>query len=202
MGQHADTRRPGAARLAAAPLTFLIAALAGSPAAAQDYPSRTVGDWTVAASKDGEGCFITRTFDGSGDTTLLLGLNTSGSNHLSVLNENWSIKPKARMALSFRLSGGGYPDHPVVGMAADGKKGFVTDFDPKFLGHFAASKALHIYRGKVPVEQLPLVGSGAAVTELRRCVDLLQARSRAPAADPKRSTRIPKDPFAPGAKAP
>jgi hypothetical protein len=84
-------------------------------------------------------------------------------------------------------------------MASDGKRGFVTNFDAKFPGHFAASKAIQIYRGKVPVEQLALDGSGAAVAELRRCVGL-HATTRATGTREKaRSGRIPRDPFAPDA---
>ena len=46
--------------------------LAGSPAAAQDYPARDVGGWTVAASKDRSGCFVTRTYDGAGSQAPVL----------------------------------------------------------------------------------------------------------------------------------
>lgn len=173
---------------------------ASAGAAAQDYPVRTVGQWTVAASKDKSGCFLTRTYDGSGATTLLLGLDVDGSNRLSVLNENWSIKPQDRQTLSFRLSEGGYPDQPVFGMASDGKKGFVTSFESKFPAYFGGSKALHIYRGKVPVELLNLDGSGAAVAELRRCVALFKMRGKAGARDKDRDDGVPKDPFAPDAK--
>jgi hypothetical protein len=181
-------------------LLFALPALfASAPASAQDYPSRDVGGWTVAASKDGGGCFLTRSYPGSGETTVLLGLDVDGSNRVSVLNRNWSIKPKERWKLTFKLSSGGYPNHPVVGMASDGKQGFVTNFDAKFPVHFAASKALHIYRGDVPVEQLSLDGSGAAVAELRRCVGLHATKPAAGAGEKGRSGRIPKDPFAPDA---
>ncbi|MDT8761002.1 hypothetical protein MZO42_20070 [Sphingomonas psychrotolerans] len=172
---------------------------ANVPAAAQDYSARDVGGWTIAASRDGGGCFLTRTYPGSRGTTLLLGLDVDGSNRLSVLNANWSIKPKDRWKLTFKLSSGGYADHPVVGMASDGKRGFVTNFDAKFPAHFAASKALHIYRGKIPVEQLSLDGSGTAVAELRRCVEIHAAKPAAGGGDKARSKRIPKDPFAPDA---
>lgn len=176
--------------------------LAAAHASAEEYAVRDIGGWTVAASKDKRGCFVTRTYAGAGGTTLLLGLDVDGGNHLSVLNANWSIKPKDRWKLSFRLSSGGYPAHPVVGMASDGKRGFVTNFDAKFPSHFAASKALHIYRGEVPVEQLALDGSGAAIAELRRCVGIHAAPSAPEGADARRSGRIPKDPFAPRAGLP
>lgn len=168
---------------------------ASTPVWAQDYPSREVSGWTVAASTDKQGCFLTREYARSGETTLLLGIDIDGSNHLSVLNRNWSIKPKDRLKLSFRLTKGGYADHFAVGIVSDGKQGFVTNFDAKFPGHFAASKALQIYRGKVPVEQLSLEGSAAAITELRRCVELHRTSAK-PAAAQNRSSRIPKDPFA------
>ena len=161
---------------------------------------RDVGGWTVAASKDKSGCFMTRTYEGAGETTLLLGLDIDGSNHLSVLNDNWSIKPQDRLNLNFRLSNGGYSKHPVVGMASEGKKGFVTNFETKFLSYFAVSKGLHIYRDEVPVEQLSLDGSGAAVAELRRCVDIYRAKTAAGAREKGRSDQIPEDPFAPDAK--
>ena len=182
------------------PLALVAGLLASAPAAAQEYSARDVGGWTVAASKDGRGCFLTRTYAGAGGTTLLLGLDVDGANRLSVLNQNWSIKPKDRWKLTFKLTSGGYPNHPVVGMASDGKKGFVTDFDAKFPGHFAGSRALHIYRGEVPVEQLGLDGSGAAVAELRRCVGIQAATPAAGERETRRSDRIPKDPFAPDAR--
>jgi hypothetical protein len=175
-------------------LSVLLAGLlASTQAGAQGFPAKDVGGWTVAASKDGEGCFLTKTFAGAGGTTLLLGLDRDGSNHLSLLNANWSIKAKERWKLTFKLSAGGYAKHQVVGMASDGKKGFVTSFDAKFPAHFATSKAIHIYRGDVPVEQLNLEGSGAAVAELRRCIGVIGTA----VAETGRSDRIPKDPFAP-----
>nr|WP_221239609.1 hypothetical protein [Sphingomonas xinjiangensis] len=170
---------------------------ASAPASAQKYRAQDVRGWTVAASKGGRGCFLTKDYGGVGGTTLLLGLGVDGENHLSVLNYNWSIKPKERLRLNFRLSGGGYSKHLAIGMASDGKKGFVTNFEPKFPTYFAASKALQIYRGEVPVEQLSLDGSGAAVSELRRCVDLHRTAPAAEAQERERSSNIPKDPFAP-----
>jgi hypothetical protein len=176
----------------------LLAGLFASPyASAQQYPARDLGGWTVAASKDEKGCFLTRQDAGSGETTLLLGLDIDDGNHLTVLNRNWSIKPKDRLELDFRLSDGGYPKHFVVGLASNGKPGFVTNFEAKFPSRFAASRFLHIYRGEVPVEKFSLDGSGAAVAELRRCVDVFRAKAAGEVRGKHRSADIPKDPFAP-----
>lgn len=166
-------------------------------ASAQDYPARSVGDWTVAVSRDGNGCFLTRDYDRPGKTTLLLGLDRDGSNHLSVLNANWSIKPQDQLSLDFRFSKGGYARHGAIGMAADGKQGFVTSFEAKFPTYFAASKTLDIARGKVPVEQLGLEGSGAAIAALRECVGVLSADRRTEPDKKARGASIPTDPFAP-----
>jgi len=182
------------------PPLVLTGLFASAAASAQDYSMRDVGNWTVAASKDKKGCFLTRTYDGPGKTTLLLGLDIDGSNRLSVLNDNWSIKEMEQLKLNFRLTRGGYSEHPVVGIASDEQKGFVTSFEAKFPSYFAASKALHISRGDVPVEQLSLDGSGAAVTELERCVSLFKGKPEADPQEKGRSDGIPRDPFAPDAK--
>jgi len=170
--------------------------LTGGSAGARDYMSRDVGGWIVAANEDGTGCFLTRIYKHTGDTTLLFGLDLDGTNHLSVLNANWSIKPKDRLRLNFRLSKGSYPDHFAIGMASDGKQGFVTSFEAKFPSYFAASKVLDIFRGDVPVERLNLDGSGAAVAELRTCVEAQRAKPAVSADGKAHSEAIPRDPFA------
>jgi hypothetical protein len=172
--------------------------LTGAGAFAQDYAIREVAGWTVTASRDGKGCFLTRAYQGSRETTLLLGLDSDGSNRLSLLNANWSIKPKERESLDFRLSNASFPRHLAVGIASDGKRGFVTSFGERFPAIFAASTFLHVSRGTVPVERLSLRGSGAAVAELRRCVASQRGR-RAPDA-PGGESDIPVDPFASGAE--
>ncbi len=175
----------------------LVAALAPAPAfAAPGYASRQVGGWTVAPSKDGKGCFLTRIYDRAGETTLLLGLDTDDTNHLSVLNANWSIKPKDKLKLTFRLSKGAYPRHFAVGLSSEGKRGFVTSFESKFPGYFATSATLDISRGEVPVERLSLTGSGAAVAELRLCVAAQRAKPVAKSGAKPRADTIPLDPFA------
>jgi hypothetical protein len=176
------------------------ALFAFAPARAQDYAVRDVGDWTVTASRDKQGCFLTRAYERPGDTTLLLGLDIDGTNHLSVLNADWSIKPQDQLRLNFRLSTGGYANHFAVGMASEGKRGFVTTFEAKFPAYFASSKVLRVSRGNVPVEQLSLEGSGAAVAELRRCVWIHKAKIVGGGARKDRADKIPTDPFAPDAK--
>ena len=178
-------------------LAFALGMVGSAPSLARDYAPRDVGGWTVTASKDGKGCFLTRAYNSPGETTLLLGLDADGTNHMSVLNANWSIKPKDRLELTFRLSKDSFPKHFAVGMASAGKQGFVTSFGAKFPASFAASRSLHIFRGEVPVERLNLDGSGAAVAELRKCVDAQDAKPAAAIGEKARGDSIPRDPFAP-----
>ncbi|WP_232476272.1 hypothetical protein [Flavisphingomonas formosensis] len=173
--------------------------LAGAAAAATDYP-RDIGNWTVAVSKDGKGCFVTRAYEHPGGTTLLLGIDLEGTNHLSILNANWSIKPKDRLKLDFKLASGSYMKHFAVGMASDGKQGFVTSFEVKFPTYFAGSKLLSISKGDVPVERLNIEGSGPAVAALRNCVEAQRDKPAAAAGKKMRSDDIPIDPFAPASE--
>jgi len=163
---------------------------------ARDAAAPSPGGWVISRSEGGDGCFMSKSFDHPGATTLLFGLDGDGTNHLTVLNSHWSIKPRDRLKLDFRLTGGAYPGHFAIGLAADGKRGFVTSFEPRFPAYIAASRTLEIARGKVPVEKLPLDGSGAAVASLRKCVAALGRRGKGSDQDGTRRPRIPLDPFA------
>lgn len=185
-------------RLSALSLLGLTVALSptGANAADKDGLPRKIGDWTLAVSEDGDGCFLTRIYDRPGDTTLLLGLDRDGSNHLTVLNANWSIKPKERLALDFTLTGGSYPKHFAVGLASDDQQGFVTSFEKPFPTYLARSQTLNIARGDVPVERLSLAGSGAAIAALRDCVTARKAPPAKTTRSGDAADGIPRDPFA------
>lgn len=192
-----------ALRPVALALAFVTAVFVSDHAAARDSASRDVGDWTVTVSKDGKGCFLTREYERSGGTTLLLGLDVDGANRLSVLNANWSIKPEERLKLNFRLSNSSYPAHFAIGIVSEGKQGFVTSFGAKFPSYLAASKTLAISRGDVPVERLDLDDVDAAVARLGKCVDRQRETPSSVASQgiagrgTVRSDDIPTDPFAP-----
>lgn len=162
-------------------------------APAQGYPTRDLGPWKIAAARDGDGCFMTRVYPREGDTTLLFGLSADGSNRLTLLNANWSIRPQDRLTLDYRLSNRRLPKQTAIGLASGGKRGFVSAFDARFPAQFAAATGLAIFRGETPVERLTLEGTGAAVAELKRCV---AASKAGPDARPVPDDTIPRDPFA------
>lgn len=175
---------------------FVLAATTpGAPAHAADYATREVGAWIVAVSSDEKGCFLTRSYADPRGTTLQFGLDIDGSNRLTLLNPNWSVRAREQLRLDFQLSNSAFPRHLAIGIAPGGKRGFVTDFGATFPRSFAASTFLKVRRGDVPVEELKLDGSGAAVAELRRCVDRQRSGSKGPVAR-DRGNRIPLDPFA------
>lgn len=162
-------------------------------APAQGYATRDLGQWKIAAARDGDGCFMTRTYPREGDTTLLFGLSADGSNRLTLLNANWSIRPRDRLTLDYRLSNRRLPKQAAIGLASGNKQGFVSAFDARFPAQFAAATSLAIFRGETPVERLTLEGTGAAIAELKRCVAASKAR---PTARPTPDDTIPRDPFA------
>lgn len=179
------------------PLSALTAALLlGTPAVAASYATRDVGDWVVSASSDAQGCFITRTYPAPRVTTLQFGLDMDGSNRLTLLNANWSIKDREPLKMTFRLSKASFPRHAAVGIVADGKRGFVSSFGATFPRDLAGSRSLQVRRGDVIVEDLTLDGSGAAIAELRRCVDRFRNVPNAAPSTTNDGGRIPLDPFA------
>lgn len=171
----------------------LATTMASIPAAA-DYATRDIGAWTVAASSDRKGCFLTRTYPEPRGTTLQFGLDIDGSNRLTLLNANWSVRAREQLRLDFQLSGSAFPRHLAIGIAPQGQRGFVTNFGATFPRNFAASDYLKVRRGDVPVEELKLDGSGAAVAALRICVDRQRTPATGKAARDDRG-RIPLDPF-------
>jgi hypothetical protein len=182
--------------------SLFLALVCATSLSARDHAHapREIGDWTVTASKDGKGCFLTRTYERPGDTTVLLGLDLDGTNRLSVLNANWSIKAKDRLTLNFRLSNSSYPAHFAVGIVSEGKQGFVTSFGAKFPSYFAASKDLQISRGDVPVERLSLERIDTAVAGLRTCVADQSGEPAVTTGEKAHSDDIPEDPFASASK--
>jgi hypothetical protein len=174
-------------------LVAVAVALSGAAYDRNTMPDNDHG-WTVSSSRDQKGCFATKEFDHPGKTTLLLGIDIDGTNRLTILNDNWSIKSRETLELDFRLTGVSFPGHFAVGIASGQKKGFAASFGSRFPALFASSQSLHVYRGRVPVEQLDLVGSGAAIANLRTCVDTQRKGLVTGKADKGRPS-IPRDPF-------
>ncbi|MEH3038197.1 MAG: hypothetical protein PGN23_17150 [Sphingomonas adhaesiva] len=178
--------------------TLVVAAAltAAATATAQDPVRDVGGGWTLSPSSDGKGCFVTRAFPPPRETVLQFGLDTDGSNRLTLLNANWSIRARERMKLDFRLSNAAFPRHDAIGIVAEGRRGFVTTFGTTFPRNLATSAFLHVRRGTVRVEELSLAGSGTAIAALRTCVERRRAAPPAVSRPGRAAGGIPLDPFA------
>ncbi|MEG8038392.1 hypothetical protein QP166_03185 [Sphingomonas sp. LR60] len=95
----------------------LATSMVGGSAFAADYATRDVGAWIVAASSDQKGCFITRTYPAPRGTILQFGLDMDGSNRLTLLNPNWSVRAREQLRLDFQLSNSAFPRHLAIGIA-------------------------------------------------------------------------------------
>ena len=173
-------------------------ALTMCPVTAAAYETRAIGAWVVAESSDRKGCFLSRTYPAPRETTLQFGLDMDGGNRLTLLNARWSIRPRDQFKMDFRFSNATFPRHVAIGIAAQGKKGFVSSFGRSFPATLAASRFLAIRRGDVPVEELDLDGSGAAITALRACVGAIRPASVTGRPARESGGHIPTDPFASG----
>jgi hypothetical protein len=178
-----------------ATLVLVSALTVGGPLRAAEYRAREIAGWTVSETSDGTACLMGMDYEGEGATRLILSLDPKGENRLIVSNLNWSTKEDEELELEYALSNGTYEKHPTIGMRSEGRGGLVTGFEKPFPDYFAQSRYLHIRRDGTLVDRLSLDGSGAAVTELRRCVAVVRSRAAVEAREKARWADIPTDPF-------
>lgn len=181
--------------------SLLFIALAVSPAQLiaqtyipKPYYPRDVAGWTISSVGDEFGsCLMTMSYEGVPSTRLTLGIDHEGSPTLMLSNDEWTVKPDEKYRLDYFLSGGGYKDHPTLGLE---NGSFVTKFEKPFVEYFSKSTFLDIYRGDVLVDKLDLKGSSAAIAEVTRCVAHIQREADAINRERKKFEHIPSNPFA------
>jgi periplasmic protein TonB len=175
-------------------LAGLAILLSPLPACARDWPS--AGGWDVA-EVDGNACAMAMEYDGEGSTALGVILDTKANVLLVATNDNWSASKGQAYELVYFLNGLAYSGGKSVGTESGFKKGFVTSFDPAFLGDFAKASAIIIKsKDGVMIDDLSLAGSAAGLSVLRRCVAHVKSVADAEARERARFAHIPKDPFA------
>lgn len=177
--------------------TTVIAALvfAAAPAVGQ------VRDWPSSQGFDvlqlDDSCVITTTYDFDGRSSVRLSLFWDGARaDLFLSSLGWSNRASAPYAVQYSLGGFVYEGN-ARGLVSDGGyKGFVSGFDPAFLGDFARAESLYVTTGDTVVTHLNLSGSGAAIATLRRCTDHVQEANAEQARRERRWDYIAPDPFA------
>lgn len=171
---------------------WLMVVLVASPAYSRDWPD--AGGWTVVET-DGA-CGMSQTYEGKGESELLIWLDDDGDVGLSITNDLWSPVDGQKYEMDYFLNGKSYGGGAAVGSAGRYKKGFVAGFDGTFLSDFAAGSSLAIYRGELLVDQLSLKGTAAGVAMVRRCMAALKADKAAAERERQRLAHIADDPFA------
>lgn len=173
-------------------LASIPAALAISPACARDWPD--AGGWSVVETEGA--CGMSQTYEGKGESELLIWLDEDGAVGLSISNDLWSPVDGQKYEMDYFLNGTSYGGGSAVGSADGSKKGFVSRFDGTFLRDFAAGNTLVIYRGELLVDQLSLKGTAAGVAIVRRCMAAMKADKAAAERERQRLAHIVDDPFA------
>lgn len=167
-------------------------ALAISPAVARDWPD--AGGWSVVETQGA--CGMSQTYEGKGESELLIWLDEDGDVGLSISNDLWSPVDGQKYEMDYFLNGTSYGGGSAVSSADGSKKGFASRFDSKFMSDFAAGRSLIIYRGELLVDQLSLKGTAAGVAMVRRCMSALKADKAAAERERQRLAHIADDPFA------
>lgn len=179
-------------------------ALVAGPAAAdpRDWSS---SHFDVTASD--KSCVLTSTysFEGRSDVEIAILYDTTSA-YLFITSYDWSAEENANydgFGFHFFQPDASYGG-ATQGFRDDGyRKGFMVMFDAEFLDAFGAARRFVVARTVEPdaapsvVTDLNLVGSGAAITALKRCARIVADQKAAQERREARNNYIARDPFAP-----
>lgn len=169
-------------------LVFMFA-MTALPAKAQVF-SRA-GGWEIFEAA--EGCAMGMTYEGPGETELLVGISIKNGVFISIRNSNWSDVSGTEITdLVIETDGFTYVGESAVGSG----HGFAIKFKDDFLDEVAKATYLHVKKAGVIIERLSLKGSAAAVTQLRRCDASVRTKAALEAREKARFADLPTNPFA------
>lgn len=155
----------------------------------------TRGDWEVF--RDNKSCGMTRTYEGLGDTEMMVIKYAAGNIRIMITNTEWSAKQDARYDISYVVNGATYGGAKAVGTAERGRKGFVSTFVGRFAEDFAEGSILQVLLEGEEIERLSLAGTGTALALIDQCLIRLRADLAAAERERARRSNLPRDPFAP-----
>lgn len=171
----------------------VVALSLGSPTQAKDWPSSGVFDVLELDN----GCALTATYEGPGETEMILSLLEDGDAILLINNFNWTAEEgKFYDDISFHLSSGSYGGGTVSGSKIGYKRGFATRVKPGFIKDFAMSGSLHVSKADETIDRLSLKGSSAAIANARKCNSQLFAQRKLEMRERMKLEDLPVDPFA------
>lgn len=155
----------------------------------------TRGDWEVF--RDSKSCGMTRSYEGVGETEMMVIKYAAGNIRIMITNTEWSAKQDARYDVSYVVNGAAYGGAKAIGTAERGRTGFVSTFVGKFGEDFAQGSLLQVLLAGKEIERLSLAGSGAALSLVDQCLTRVRAELAAAEREQAKRAKLPRDPFAP-----
>lgn len=153
------------------------------------------GDWDMGKAEDR--CLTSQSFEGPGSTELTVTIELDGSAIVMVQNENWStVKGQKYPDISITIDDNAYSGGIATGVGDYLRKGFVIGVPAEFLDDFGRGNSLRFHNGDTLVDILNLRGSAAAVSSLRRCIEVVRRENQIAERERQRLAHIPVDPFA------
>jgi opacity protein-like surface antigen len=154
----------------------------------------------VTATDDANSCAIGQTFDGPGNTQVLV-VQTSkqfddGVIGIAIFNDNWSLKKGDEISESIGLETDGYGIADAGASALD--KGMLITLSPKMIDEMAQLNPawMAVSKGKTEIARFNMNGFYVEYLMFDRCI----AKKREALANRNRLERLeknmPKDPFA------
>jgi len=181
-----------------------------SPASSKDWPS--IKGWEVAEI-DEKSCVISKTFEGKGSSSLSLIKYLDKKSLFVFDNENWSIEKGRSYAITFEINKLAFtPDKFAIGYVDGINRGIIIELNESIFDAFKKGSSINIvlwpgitandkypdndHEDPVLIDSLSLLGSGAAVSQLDRCLAHVQNVADAASREKQKYDHLPDDPFA------
>jgi hypothetical protein len=163
------------------------------PANGKTWPSS--GGFAVSETMDG--CELSATFNGRGETQLSVLLGFSEDNYITITNGLWSAdEGRVYNDISFGFQGSDFSGGTVLGIKDGFRTGFVAKASSALLLSFSSSPYLHVSKSGEEIDRLSLKGSSRALQTAQACIRDLETRGQKLLRERQRFEDLPDDPFA------
>lgn len=143
----------------------------------------TNADWVIGPDDDSGACFMSRDFEGTGNTVFSASKRLDGVIILQLNNASWRPDPQQRTGFNIELNGKSYP---VVGIRLNltslttPRSGYAfvlpSDVGNAFMADLHASSTIHFQREGAMIEHLRTDGAHDAIVALEGCLERMRHR--------------------------
>ncbi|MFZ5748232.1 MAG: energy transducer TonB [Pseudomonadota bacterium] len=145
-----------------------------SPQSVQDHVWQ-VGQWTIIDAADR--CILGKEIDQNGGTIATLVARPERASYLALRNQRWSIEDQAQYEITYLIDDTLWRGMAIGTRSKDDAYGAISvNVDNEFISSFAAGQFFTVFRGEKLIAGFDLSNSGAAVRQLRKCVEIVQRR--------------------------